>query len=74
MKALGEMRRVLKPSGKMIFCEHGEAPDENVRRWQRRLTLAVLSSSTTGATMRLSCGCPSPRSPDEAIGLRRPPS
>jgi ubiquinone/menaquinone biosynthesis C-methylase UbiE len=40
MKALGEMHRVLKPAGKMIFCEHGEAPDENVRRWQRRLTPA----------------------------------
>jgi ubiquinone/menaquinone biosynthesis C-methylase UbiE len=40
MTALGEMRRVLKPSGRMIFCEHGEAPDENVRRWQRRLTPA----------------------------------
>ena len=40
MAALGEMRRVLKPSGKMIFCEHGEAPDESVRRWQRRLTPA----------------------------------
>ena len=25
-KALGEMRRVLKPTGRMIFCEHGEAP------------------------------------------------
>jgi ubiquinone/menaquinone biosynthesis C-methylase UbiE len=36
--ALGQMRRVLKPSGRMIFCEHGEAPDENVRRWQTRLT------------------------------------
>lgn len=40
MKALGEMRRVLKPNGRMIFCEHGEAPDENVRRWQARLTPA----------------------------------
>ncbi len=38
--ALAEMRRVLKPGGKMIFCEHGEAPDENVRKWQRRLTPA----------------------------------
>jgi ubiquinone/menaquinone biosynthesis C-methylase UbiE len=37
-KALREMRRVLKPDGRMIFCEHGEAPDENVKRWQRRLT------------------------------------
>jgi ubiquinone/menaquinone biosynthesis C-methylase UbiE len=39
-KALGEMRRVLKPQGKMIFCEHGEAPDANVKRWQDRITPA----------------------------------
>jgi len=38
MKALGQMRHVLKASGRMIFCEHGEAPDESVRRWQRRIT------------------------------------
>jgi ubiquinone/menaquinone biosynthesis C-methylase UbiE len=37
-KALGEMRRVMKPAGRMIFCEHGEAPDANVKRWQGRLT------------------------------------
>jgi len=40
MAALGQMRRVLKPEGRMIFCEHGEAPDESVRTWQRRLTPA----------------------------------
>ena len=38
MKALSGMRRVLKSSGRLIFCEHGEAPDENVRKWQRRIT------------------------------------
>lgn len=38
MKALGEMRRVIKTTGRMIFCEHGEAPDESVARWQRRIT------------------------------------
>jgi ubiquinone/menaquinone biosynthesis C-methylase UbiE len=38
--ALGEMRRVLKPDGRLLFCEHGQAPDESVRRWQDRLTPA----------------------------------
>ncbi len=35
--ALSQMRRVLRPKGRLIFCEHGQAPDAGVRRWQDRL-------------------------------------
>lgn len=40
MRALTEMRRVLKPAGQLLFVEHGLAPEESVRKWQKRLTPA----------------------------------
>jgi len=38
--ALEGMRRVLKPGGRLLFCEHGAAPDLGVRKWQDRLNPA----------------------------------
>lgn len=37
VQALQEIRRVLKPSGKMIFAEHGLSPDQKVASWQSRI-------------------------------------
>ena len=46
--ALRGMRRVLKPRGRLFFCEHGKAPDNDVHKWQNRLN---------GTWGRLSGGC-----------------
>lgn len=36
-RALQELRRVLRPGGRLIFVEHGASPEPRVLRWQRRV-------------------------------------
>ena len=35
--ALAEVRRVLKPGGKVLFSEHGLSPDQGIAKWQKRV-------------------------------------
>ncbi|MFT4565696.1 MAG: ubiquinone/menaquinone biosynthesis C-methylase UbiE [Saprospiraceae bacterium] len=35
--AFDEIRRVMKPNGKLYFCEHGKAPDKVVQKWQNSI-------------------------------------
>jgi ubiquinone/menaquinone biosynthesis C-methylase UbiE len=37
-KALQQIKRVLKADGRLVFLEHGRAPDAGVAAWQDRLT------------------------------------
>jgi ubiquinone/menaquinone biosynthesis C-methylase UbiE len=46
--ALAEIRRVLKSGGRLLFVEHGRAPESSVQWWQDHLT---------PAWRRLSGGC-----------------
>ena len=38
LKALAEARRLMKPTGSLLFMEHGLAPEQNIQKWQHRLT------------------------------------
>lgn len=57
-EALAGMRRVLKPGGKLVFLEHGAAPDAGVARWQNRLN---------GVWGKLAGGCRLNRQPADLI-------
>ena len=48
VQALSEVVRVLKPSGRFLFLEHGLSPEPRVQKWQRRLNWLQ---------MRLADGC-----------------
>ena len=39
LRGLRQVTRVLKPSGRLIFVEHGRSSDPGVVAWQDRLTL-----------------------------------
>ena len=56
--ALGGMRRVLKPGGRIVFLEHGLSPDAGVAKWQNRLN---------GIWGRLAGGCRLNRDPASLI-------
>src|SRR5712692_8559777 len=60
--ALREMRRVLKPEGKLLFAEHGRAPDPTIVRWQDRIT---------PVWKRLGGGCHLNRKMDDLIQAER---
>ena len=36
-RALTGIARVMRPGARLLFCEHGAAPDADVAKWQRRI-------------------------------------
>jgi ubiquinone/menaquinone biosynthesis C-methylase UbiE len=57
-RALGELRRVLRPGGRLLFMEHVRSDDERLARWQDRVV---------GLNRRVLCGCHCNRATLEGI-------
>ncbi|MFK7913324.1 MAG: class I SAM-dependent methyltransferase [Pseudomonadales bacterium] len=57
-KAVSEMRRVLRPGGKLLFVEHGRSDEAGVARWQRRIE---------PLWKKLAGGCHLTRRPEELL-------
>lgn len=36
-RTLAELRRILRPGGRLFYAEHGRAPDASIQAWQRRI-------------------------------------
>ena len=60
-RALDEIRRVLKPDGRLLFLEHVQAEDPGLAKWQRRLN---------PIQKRVACGCHLDRPTPDAIAAR----
>jgi ubiquinone/menaquinone biosynthesis C-methylase UbiE len=56
--ALREVRRVLRPEGKIIFAEHGKSPEPHVEKWQHRINRPWRA---------VSGGCNLNRQPDQSL-------
>ena len=66
-RTLAQAKRVLRPGGQFLFCEHGLSPDEGVARWQRRIE-PVWNRYLEDVTLRAPSAVPSTSISSSATG------